>query len=127
MVHTGRRLTKRFSALRRPTLTLVNPPPTGVVTGPLSATVLRSIESSSSGGSGDVVALDRPHACQLRLPLSPQTRRLENRDDRARDLGADAVAFDERDAVHHALAFQTSLMRVTRALPRRAGPARRRD
>jgi hypothetical protein len=53
MFQTGRRFANRSSALRRPTLTLVNPPPTGVVTGPLSATLLRLIESSSSSGSVD--------------------------------------------------------------------------
>ncbi len=37
--------------LAQPTLTLVKPPPIGVVTGPLSATLLRRIESSSSSGS----------------------------------------------------------------------------
>ncbi len=52
MFQTGRRLAKRSSALRSPTFTLVNPPPTGVVTGPLSATLLRLIDSSSSSGSG---------------------------------------------------------------------------
>src|SRR5688500_18532184 len=51
MFQTGRRLVNRSSAFRRPTCTLVNPPPTGVVTGPLSATLLRRIESSSSSGS----------------------------------------------------------------------------
>ena len=43
MFQTGLRLAKRPSAFRRPTFTLVNPPPTGVVTGPLSATFVRPI------------------------------------------------------------------------------------
>src|SRR6267378_663986 len=51
MFQTGRRLAYNSSAFRRPTLTLVNPPPTGVVTGPLSATLFRRIDSSSSPGS----------------------------------------------------------------------------
>src|SRR2546425_1424985 len=51
MFQTGRRFAYNSSALRSPTFTLVNPPPTGVVTGPLSATLLRRIESSSCGGS----------------------------------------------------------------------------
>src|SRR5688572_5056454 len=48
---TGRRFAYRSSALRSPTLTLVNPSPIGVVHGPLSATLFRVIESSSSAGS----------------------------------------------------------------------------
>ena len=84
MFHTGRRLANRSSALRRPTLTLVNPPPTGVVTGPLSATLFRSIESSSSAGSGEPCGSMAQHAGQMRLPLGLQTCRLENPDDRAR-------------------------------------------
>ena len=69
MFQTGRRLAKRSSAFRRPTLTLVNPPPTGVVTGPLSATLFRSIESSSSGGSGVPCSLERERRRQVRLPF----------------------------------------------------------
>ena len=37
--------------MRNATLTLVKPVPTGVVIGPLSATLLRVIDASSSGGS----------------------------------------------------------------------------
>ena len=51
MFQTGRRLANRSSALRSPTLTLVNPPPIGVVTGPFRATLLRRIESRSAEGS----------------------------------------------------------------------------
>ena len=77
----------------------MNPPPTGVVTGPFSATLLRLIESSSSAGSGRAVLLERHHAGQVRLPLDLQPGALEDRDDGAGDLGADAVAGDERDGV----------------------------
>src|SRR5512134_1344978 len=52
--------------------------------------------------------LDGAHACQMRLPLRPQTSRLENPDDRARDLGADAVALDQGDSVGHSRASQKS-------------------
>src|SRR5262245_59236282 len=48
---TGRRFAYRSSALRRPTLTLVNPSAIGVVTGPFSATLFRLIDSSRSPGS----------------------------------------------------------------------------
>ena len=45
--------------MRRPTFTLVNPSPIGVVTGPFSATLLRRIESSSSPRQRRAVLLDR--------------------------------------------------------------------
>ena len=50
MFQTGRRFANSSRALRKPTLTLVKPLPTGVVTGPLRATLLRVMESSSSVG-----------------------------------------------------------------------------
>src|SRR5712691_5890935 len=51
MFQTGRRFENSANAFRNPTLTLVNPPPTGVVSGPFSATLFREIDSSSSAGS----------------------------------------------------------------------------
>ena len=41
----GRKLAKRSNFLRSVTLMLLNPPPMGVVTGPLRATLLRSMDS----------------------------------------------------------------------------------
>jgi hypothetical protein len=46
------RFAYRSSALRKPTLTLENPPPMGVPTGPFSATLFRRIDSMRSSGSG---------------------------------------------------------------------------
>ena len=61
---TGRRFAYRSSALRRPTLTLVKPSPIGVVTGPLSATLFRLIESRSAAGS------DWPYRLNAMTPAS---------------------------------------------------------
>ena len=55
--------------MRSPTLTLVNPSPIGVVTGPFSATLLRRIESISSSGQRRAAALEREHAGQVVIPL----------------------------------------------------------
>ena len=52
MDRAGRRLAYRPSAWRSVTLTLRKPSPTGVVIGPLSATRLRRIDSSTCSGSG---------------------------------------------------------------------------
>src|SRR4051794_35321470 len=49
---TGRRLAYRSSVLRSRTLIDEKPVPIGVVTGPLSATLLRRIDSRTSGGRG---------------------------------------------------------------------------
>ena len=48
---TGRTLANRSKCLRSATLTLGNPPPMGVVTGPLRPTLVRSIDSMTWGGS----------------------------------------------------------------------------
>ena len=98
MFQTGRRFANRSSALRRPTFTLVKPPPTGVVTGPLSATLFRLIESSSSAGSVEPCCSSAPHAGQVRLPLDVEAGGLEDLDDGGGDFRADAVAGDQRDA-----------------------------
>src|SRR5688572_17434963 len=52
-LETGRRFEYRSSAFRSPTLTLVNPSPTGVVTGPFNATLFRRTDAMSSSGSGE--------------------------------------------------------------------------
>src|SRR5215208_4379926 len=48
----GRRFAYRSSALRNLTFALTNPVPTGVITGPLRAILVRLIESNRSCGSG---------------------------------------------------------------------------
>ena len=48
----GRRFAYRSSVWRSVTLTLRKPSPTGVVIGPLSATLLRRIDSRTCSGSG---------------------------------------------------------------------------
>ena len=92
MFQTGRRFANSSSAFRRPTLTLVKPPPTGVVTGPLSATLFRMIESSSSAGSVDPRCSSAVGSRQVRVPLDVEPGGLEDRDDGAGDFGTDAVA-----------------------------------
>src|SRR6187401_1513547 len=78
MFHTGRRLAKRSSALRSPTLTLLNPPPTGVVTGPFSATLVRRIESSSVLGSVSPCrsSASTPARCASQFACSPAASRI---------------------------------------------------
>src|SRR5260370_847726 len=49
---TGRTSAYRSSSWRRATLTLLNPEPTGVVTGPFSATLCLRIEASKGSGRG---------------------------------------------------------------------------
>ena len=68
--------------MRRPTFTLVKPSPIGVVTGPLSATLLRLIDSSSAGGSDWPKLLERDDAGVVTLPLDLQAGRGEDPDDR---------------------------------------------
>ena len=82
-LRTGRRFAYRSSVLRSPTLTLANPVPIGVVTGPFSATLLRRIESMSSTGSACPVrsnettpawkrshSIDTPEAARIRRTAS---------------------------------------------------------
>ena len=52
MLITGRRFTYRFKLLRSATFTLRKPVPTGVVHGPLIATLLRFTASMVASGSG---------------------------------------------------------------------------
>ena len=52
MVFAGRRQAYRSSSLRSATFTLRKPVPTGVVIGPLMATLLRRTDSSTCSGSG---------------------------------------------------------------------------
>ena len=80
-------------------MTLVNPSPIGVVTGPFSATLLRRIESSSSTGSVVAGALEREDAGVVALPVDRHAGRVEDADDRVGDFRADAVAGNERDGV----------------------------
>ncbi len=47
------------------------------------------------------VLLEREHAGQVRFPLGLETGAVENPDNGRRDLGADAVAGNERDGVGH--------------------------
>ena len=116
MFRTGRRLANRSSALRRPTLTLVKPPPIGVVTGPFSATLLRSIESSSSRQRG-AVSLERQHAGQVRSQSIE--RRVEDRDD-SRHFGADPVAGDEGDGMFQVVRKDRARLRAASCLPAEA-------
>ena len=72
--HTGRRFAYRSSALRSPTLTLVKPSPIGVVTGPLSATLFRRMDSRSVGGQRVPRALERDDARHRAVPSRSRRR-----------------------------------------------------
>ena len=75
---TGRRFAYRSSAFRRPTFTLVNPWPIGVVTGRLSATLFLRTESMSATGSAWPVRSNaiRPAACSSHAIETPLVSRM---------------------------------------------------
>ena len=79
------------------------PPPIGVVTGPFSATRLRSMESIELLGDVLLVLLEGLGAGGIALPLETGSGRrsgaFQDADDGVRDFGADAVAGDQRDSV----------------------------
>ena len=77
-LRTGRRLAYRSSALRRPTLTLVNPFPIGVPMGPFSATPVRRTESSSSAGIAVPVRskASTPAVCRSQSMATPEASRM---------------------------------------------------
>ena len=104
--------------MRSPTLTLVNPSPIGVVTGPLSATLFLRIESSSSSRQRLVEALERGHAGVVALPLDVEAGDLEDPHDRLGDFGADAVAGDQRDACDISDLLGRAFGRAAREAPR---------
>ena len=79
----------------------MKPSPIGVVTGPLSATLLRRIESSSSAGSAWPVRSNASDAGLVALPVDRDAGGVEDAEDRVGHLRADAVAGDERDGVCH--------------------------
>ena len=87
--------------MRSPTLTLVKPSPIGVVTGPLSATLLRRIESMSSSGSGWPVVRRRSRRRRACSQSIATPARVEDADDGLGDFRSDAVAGDQRDGVSH--------------------------
>ena len=84
-----------------PTLTLRKPPPTGVVIGPLSATLLRRIDSRTRVRERRARARDRGLARLDGLPLEADARRVEDAGGRLRQLRTDAVAGDQGDSVGH--------------------------
>ena len=80
-------------------MTLVNPVPIGVVTGPFSATLLRRIESMSSTGSACPVRSNESTPAWCRSHSIETPARGEDPQHRFGDFGTDAVAGDERDLV----------------------------
>ena len=74
----GRKFAKRSNCLRRVTLMLLNPPPMGVVTGPLSATLLRAMESLRSAGmySPKISKASAPAAKRSHSHLMPVASRM---------------------------------------------------
>ena len=101
IVLAGRTLAYSSNSFRSPTLTERNPVPTGVVSGPLSASRVRRMLSTVASGSGV------PVASTAAMPASSSSQ--SNRRPVASstftvcggDLGPDAVARDERDVVGH--------------------------
>ena len=62
----------------------------GLVTGPLSATLLRRMESSSSCGSVLARFLDGELACKMTFPFDRDARRFQNANDSFGDFRTDA-------------------------------------
>ena len=91
----------RSSALRKPTLTEVKPLPIGVVTGPLSATLLRRIESSSVLRQRFAKFLQRLRARVVSLPFNLDARSFDDAHYVGGDFGADAVAGNQCDTMFH--------------------------
>ncbi len=97
----GRRQAYRSSSLRRATLTLRKPWPTGVVIGPLMATLLRRIESSTCSGSGVPYSSITPRPASWHLPQDGHAGGSDDGLERRGQLGAGAVAGDEGHRVGH--------------------------
>ena len=91
----GRKLAKRSNFFRSVTLMLLKPPPMGVVTGPFSATPLRSMDSIERGGNVLAEDLEGLGAGGKALPLEANAGGFEDADDGLRDFRADAVAGDQ--------------------------------
>ncbi len=101
----GRKLAKRSNCLRSVTLMLLNPPPIGVVTGPLSATLLRFDGFGEIGRDVFAEDLEGFGPGGEALPFELHAGGFEDADDSLRDFGADAVAGDEGDFVCHELSL----------------------
>ena len=73
MLRAGRTLAYSSSARRSPTLTLRKPPPTGVVIGPLIATPLRRMLSTTRSGSGvpSLAMVASPACCTSQANARP--------------------------------------------------------
>ena len=87
--------------MRRVTLMLLKPPPMGVVTGPLSATLVALDGFVERGGNVLAVDLEGFGAGGEALPLELDAGGFEDADDGLRDFGADAVAGDQGYFVRH--------------------------
>ena len=80
---------------------LAKPPPIGVVTGPFSATRVRSIDSVSSFGMYSLIFLEGLGARLNRLPFKLDAGGFENADGGAGDFRADAIAGNEGNFMRH--------------------------
>ena len=107
------------------TLTLRKPSPTGVVIGPLSATLLRWIDSRTCSGQRRAVLGHDGLAGVDDLPFERDAGRVEDAAGRLRQLRTDAVAGDQGDTVGHG-PIVAAARAPTRGVPvRRRGRARR--
>ena len=87
--------------MRRPTLTLVKPSPTGVVTGPFQGDAVAPDRVEERGRQRLAGALDGGDAGVVAIPLDVDARAVENADDGGGDFRADSVTGDERNGVRH--------------------------
>ena len=93
----GRTFAYRSNVLRSATLTERKPSPTGVSSGPLSASRVRLIESSVASGIGSPYVATPAMPATCRSHSNVGARGLENADGGVGDVGPDAVAGNQRD------------------------------
>ena len=101
MERTGRTLANRSSFLRSATLTLVYPPPTGVVTGPFNPTWVRSrlsmhVRRQGLAGLHDQVGVQLGH-----FPIDADSGCIHRAARRRGDLGSNTVARDQGNFMRH--------------------------
>ena len=98
-------------------MTLRKPSPTGVVIGPLSATLLRLIDSRTCSGSGVPYCRDDGLAGVDGLPIELDTGGVEDAASRLRQLRSDAVAGDQGHTVGHGSIVAALTPRLLRGGP----------
>src|SRR4029077_8375999 len=139
IVLAGRTLANSSNSFRSPTFTERKPVPTGVASGPLSASPFFRLLATVASGRGAPLGrdpvlrdaragrvgqrraggIDRGDARQLLVPAEPEPGRFEHLHGLGSDLGTDPVAGDQGDVVRHGpvVAGRTAATAAARASP----------